>query len=73
MLQHCPVQQMFEIGVFCIILLAIGYWAALWRVGRADDVLHGHFVQTEPQPEITERLNEMLSSLRRDLSDAGRK
>jgi hypothetical protein len=38
---------MFEIGIFCVILLAIGYWVALWLMGRHDDVLHGDFVQTE--------------------------
>lgn len=42
---------MFELGIFCVILLAIGYWAALWLMGRRDDVLHGDFVQTEQGPE----------------------
>jgi hypothetical protein len=30
-----------------VIVLAIGYWVALWLMGRHDDVLHGHFVRTE--------------------------
>jgi hypothetical protein len=34
---------MFEIGIFCVILLAVGYWVALWLMGRHDDVLHGPF------------------------------
>jgi hypothetical protein len=38
---------MFEIGIFCVILLAIGYWVALWLMGRRDDVLHGDFVHAE--------------------------
>jgi hypothetical protein len=38
---------MFEIIIFCVILLAISYWVALWLMGRHDDVLHGDFVQTE--------------------------
>jgi hypothetical protein len=38
---------MFEISIFCVILLAIGYWVALWLMGRHDDVLHGDFVHTE--------------------------
>jgi hypothetical protein len=38
---------MFEISIFCVIVLAIGYWVALWLMGRHDDVLHGDFVQTE--------------------------
>jgi hypothetical protein len=42
---------MFEISIFCVIVLAIGYWVALWLMGRHDDVLHGDFVQAEPVPE----------------------
>jgi hypothetical protein len=38
---------MFELGIFCVILLAAGYWAALWFMGRHDDVLHGKFVHHE--------------------------
>ena len=38
---------MFEIGIFCVILLAVGYWVALWLMGRRDDVLHGHFIQAD--------------------------
>ena len=46
---------MFEISIFCVIVLAIGYWVALWLMGRHDDVLHGDFVQTElgPDPAAT--------------------
>ena len=40
---------MFEIGIFCVILLAISYWAVLWLMGRRDDVLHGEFVQTRAE------------------------
>ncbi|WJR75411.1 hypothetical protein [Bradyrhizobium sp. NP1] len=42
---------MFEIGIFCVILIAVGYWATLFAMGRRDDVLHGHFVEPEPQAE----------------------
>ena len=38
---------MLELGIFCVILLAAGYWAALWWMGRHDDVLHGKFVHPE--------------------------
>jgi hypothetical protein len=38
---------MFEISIFCVIALAIGYWVALWLMGRHDDVLHGDFVRPE--------------------------
>ncbi|CAN7364045.1 hypothetical protein LJR220_003238 [Bradyrhizobium sp. LjRoot220] len=36
---------MFEIGIFCVILLAVCYWAVLWLMGRREDVLHGEFVE----------------------------
>ena len=44
---------MFEIGIFCVILLAIGYWVALWLMGRHDDVLHGDFIHAEEGAEPT--------------------
>ncbi len=40
---------MFEIGVFCVILFALGYWATLFIMGRRADVLHGEFVEAEPE------------------------
>ena len=40
---------MFEIGVFCVILFALAYWATLFIMGRRDDVLHGEFVEPEPE------------------------
>ena len=42
---------MFEISIFCVILLAISYWAVLWLMGRRADVLHGEFVETGTQPD----------------------
>jgi hypothetical protein len=44
---------MFEIGVFCVILFALGYWATLFIMGRREDVLHGEFVEAEPEPVST--------------------
>ena len=41
---------MFEIGIFCVILLAISYWAVLWLMGRREDVLHGAFVESGADP-----------------------
>jgi hypothetical protein len=41
---------MLEISIFCIILFAIAYWATLFIMGRREDVLHGEFV--EPEPEL---------------------
>ncbi|WP_298877868.1 hypothetical protein [uncultured Bradyrhizobium sp.] len=40
---------MLEIGIFCVILLAAGYWAAMFVMGRHDDVIHGKFVHSEDQ------------------------
>ena len=73
---------MFEIGIFCVIVLAVGYWGALWLMGRHDDVLHGDFVHAEPGSEAvptappaslvdsTETLQSLLISIKRDLKDA---
>ena len=38
---------MFELSILCVIILAVGYWMALWLMGRHDDVLHGHFVHAD--------------------------
>jgi hypothetical protein len=73
---------MFEIGIFCVIALAIGYWTALWLMGRRDDVLHGHFVQAEPGSEAVPatpsgspisspaNLQSLLTAIKQDLKDA---
>ena len=72
---------MFELGIFCVILLAVGYWATMWTMGRRDDVLHGKFVQAEPQAEpaavppaapraSTESLQTLLAVIKQDLKDA---
>jgi hypothetical protein len=39
---------MFEIVILGVILLAVGYWATMFAMGRRDDVLHGKFVEEEP-------------------------
>jgi hypothetical protein len=73
---------MLEISIFCVIGLAIGYGAALWFMGRHDDVLHGDFVQAEQGPEpgpaqlpplrpgSLDSLQALLASIKRDLKDA---
>ena len=73
---------MFEIIIFCVIALAIGYWTALWLMGRHDDVLHGDFVQAEPQSEAVPTtlpasqtgnaasLQSLLTAIKQDLKDA---
>jgi hypothetical protein len=43
---------MLEIGILVFILLAVGYWATLWLMGRRDDVLHGQFVEFDGQDEL---------------------
>jgi hypothetical protein len=42
---------MFEIGVFCVIILAVAYWTVLWLMGRREDVLHGEFVEGKAEPD----------------------
>ena len=44
---------MFEIGIFCVILFAVVYWTILFVVGRRDDVLHGEFVEADPESGAT--------------------
>ena len=43
---------MLEIGIFCVILLAAGYWATMFVMGRRDDVIHGKFVHSEDDAEL---------------------
>jgi hypothetical protein len=80
---------MFEIVILSIILLAVGYWATLWTMGRREDVLHGQFVQIEAQAEPAnepgaapppakpvanaESLQSLLASIKRELKDAARR
>ncbi|WFU21835.1 hypothetical protein QA649_27490 [Bradyrhizobium sp. CB1717] len=40
---------MLEIVLFCVILLAAGYWATMFVMGRRDDVIHGKFVHAEEE------------------------
>lgn len=75
---------MFELGIFCVILLAVGYWATMWTMGRRDDVLHGKFVEADPEPECAlmppptvprasaESLQALLAVIQRDLKDAAK-
>ena len=75
---------MFEFGIFCVILLAVGYWATIWAIGRRDDVLHGKFVEAEPEAEpaaaplpaapraSAESLQTLLAVIKQDLKDAAR-
>jgi len=44
---------MLEIGVFCVILLAAGYWTAMFIMGRHDDVIHGKFVHVDEEGDLT--------------------
>lgn len=40
---------MIELIVFCILVLAAGYWTAMYVMGRRDDVIHGKFVQSDDE------------------------
>jgi hypothetical protein len=43
---------MIEIGILVFLLLAGGYWATLWILGRREDVLHGQFVEADSEDEL---------------------
>lgn len=45
---------MLEISVFCVILLAAGYWATMFVMGRRDDVIHGKFVDNEDERALVQ-------------------
>jgi len=45
---------MLEIGIFCVILLAAGYWATMFVMGRRDDVIHGKFVHAEDEGDFAQ-------------------
>jgi hypothetical protein len=75
---------MFELSIFWVIALAIGYWATLFLMGRREDVLQGDFVegkeQSEPtatqlpsvRPASAETLQSLLNVIKQDLRDAAR-
>ncbi|MDE5443625.1 hypothetical protein GWG65_19675 [Bradyrhizobium sp. CSA207] len=45
---------MLEISVFCVMLLAAGYWAIMFVMGRRDDVIHGKFVHADYESAIAQ-------------------
>ena len=45
---------MLEIVVFSVILLAAGYWATMFLMGRRDDVIHGKFVHADHEGAFTQ-------------------
>ncbi|WP_375781137.1 hypothetical protein ACE103_18120 [Bradyrhizobium sp. ma5] len=79
--------MIFEAIVFGVILLAVGYWATMFVMGRRDDVLHGKFVEDEPAAEPVrptrvqpapaaqpnkDALQALLTVIKQDLHDAAR-
>ena len=52
---------MLEIGILVFLVLAVGYWATLWIMGRRDDVLHGQFVEFEGEDELAPAMAALLS------------
>ena len=80
--------MVFEAVVFAVILLAVGYWATMFVMGRRDDVLHGKFVEHEAsaepmrsphaRPAVSapqpdkDSLQALLTVIKRDLHDAAR-
>jgi hypothetical protein len=43
--------MMLELIICCFLVFAVAYWVTLWSAGRREDVLHGHFVEAEPERE----------------------
>ncbi|SRR5579871_4014056 len=43
--------MMLELIICCFLVFAVAYWVALWTAGRRDDVLHGHFVEAQPEAD----------------------
>ncbi|MDD1528264.1 hypothetical protein C7U92_26460 [Bradyrhizobium sp. WBOS7] len=44
---------MLEISVFCVMLLAAGYWTTMFIMGRRNDVIHGKFVHVDEEGDLT--------------------
>jgi hypothetical protein len=70
---------MIELAVFSIVIIAIAYWAFLWRMGRRDDVLHGEFiapsVSRSPASQtstldVEASLKSLLQTIERDLCES---
>ena len=67
---------MFEVAVFSIVVIAIGYWAFLWLMGRRDDVLHGEFIAPSAgrNPastlDVEASLKSLLQTIERDLCES---
>ena len=55
---------MFEIGILCVISLAVAYWTVLWLMGRREDVLHGEFVEGKAEPDEPVRADAAESQAR---------
>jgi hypothetical protein len=45
--------MMLELIICCFLVFAVAYWVALWTAGRREDVLHGQFVETEPEADAS--------------------
>jgi hypothetical protein len=45
--------MMLELIICCFLVFAIAYWVTLWSAGRREDVLHGHFVEAEPERDAS--------------------
>jgi hypothetical protein len=44
---------MLELIICCFLVFAVAYWVALWMAGRREDVLHGHFVEAQPEADAS--------------------
>jgi hypothetical protein len=43
--------MMLELIICCFLVFAVAYWVTLWSAGRREDVLHGHFVESEQEAD----------------------
>jgi hypothetical protein len=41
--------MVLELIICCFLVFAAGYWVTLWTAGRRADVLHGQFVEAQPE------------------------
>lgn len=57
--------MVFEAIVVGVILLSVGYWATMFVMGRRDDVLHGKFVEEEPDDRPSVRFMSHVPRVRR--------
>jgi hypothetical protein len=54
--------MMLELIICCFLVFAVAYWVALWTAGRHEDVLHGDFVEAQPEADAPVALSAATSA-----------